>query len=237
MGISQDFSLPLQIHLSETSEEVDDIIKKTGDRPAFYLDRLGLLDGDLIAAHAVHLSDGEMELLRRKNIKIVHVLESNMKLSSGLARISEMIERGMTVGLGTDGCASNNDLDLFREMDAVAKVHKVFELNPVRMDAAGVLKMATSWGAKIMGLENELGTLEVGKKADIIVVDLQAPHLIPLYNPQSSLVYAANGGDVKDVIVNGKVLMKDRAFMTLDSDEIMAKVTEISRKIKAGKVP
>jgi len=232
MEISGDFHLPLQIHLSETSEEVIEIKNKTGQSPVHYLDKLGLLNDGLIAAHAVHVDNEEMELLARKNVKIVHVPESNMKLSSGVARVSEMIRMGLTVGLGTDGCASNNNLDLFQEMDSAAKMGKVFTLNPVNMDAGTVLKMATSWGAKILGLEKEIGTLEVGKKADIIVVDLQSPHLVPLYNPLSTLVYSASGADVKDVIVNGEILMKERAFQNLDPNEIIERVSAISRKIR-----
>ena len=232
MEISKAFSLPLQIHLSETSEEVDEIMKKTGQRPVPYLDGLGLLHDRLIAAHAIHLNHEEIDLLSLRGVKIAHTPESNMKLSSGLARVPEMIERGLTVGLGTDGCASNNNLDLFQEMDAVAKVHKAFSLDPVHLDAETVLKMVTSWGAKILGLYNELGTIEVGKKADIIVIDQEIPHLIPLYNPHSSLVYSANGGDVKDVIVNGRILLKNRTFQTLDPDEIMERVRAISRNIR-----
>ena len=232
MELSQTFSLPLQIHLSETSEEVDEIMEKTGHRPAFYLDRLGLLHDRLIAAHAIHLSHEEIELLSQKGVKIAHMPECNMKLSSGLARIPEMIETGLTVGLGTDGCASNNNLDLFQEMDTVAKVHKAFSFDPTHLDAETVLRMVTSWGAKILGMDKELGTIEVGKKADIIVIEQESPHLVPLYNPQSSLVYSANGSDVKDVIVNGRILLKNRVFQTLDPDEIMEKVTAISRQIK-----
>lgn len=231
MEISHQFSLPLQIHLSETREEVKQIKHTTGEKPVHYLDRLGLLNEDLIAAHAIHLDDDEMVRLSQKGVKTVHVPESNMKLCSGIARVSEMVGLGITVGLGTDGCASNNNLDLFQEMDSAAKMHKVFNLDPVQMDAETVLNMATTWGAKILGLEKEIGTIEVGKKADIIVLDLEAPHLVPLYNLLSTLIYSANGADVKDVIVNGQILMKDRLFQTLDSEEIIEKVTTISREI------
>ena len=232
MDMSQDFTLPLQIHLSETSEEVGEIMNRTGQRPVHYLDKLGVLNDGLIAAHAVHLDDEEIELLSKKSVKIVHTPESNMKLASGVARIWEMVRMGLTVGLGTDGCASNNNLELFQEMDSAAKLGKVFTLDPVNMGAETVLKMATSWGANILGLEKEIGTIEVGKKADIIVVDLQRPHLVPLYNPFSTIVYSASGADVKDVIVNGRVLMKDRTFRTLDPDEIMERVTAIGQKIR-----
>jgi 5-methylthioadenosine/S-adenosylhomocysteine deaminase len=232
MGISQDFSLPLQIHLSETSEDVKEVFNKTGQRPAFYLDSLGLLNDRLIAVHAVHLDDKEIALLARKHVKIVHAPESNMKLTSGAARVSEMLRAGLTVGLGTDGCASNNDLDLFQEMDSAAKLDKVFTLNPVNMAAETVLKMGTSWGAEVLGLEKEIGTIEKGKKADIIVIELDSPHLIPVYHPASTLVYSASGADVKDVIVNGRLLMKDRTFQTLDPNKIMERVRLISQEIE-----
>jgi 5-methylthioadenosine/S-adenosylhomocysteine deaminase len=172
-----------------------------------------------------------MELLTQKDVRVVHVPESNMKLSSGVAAVAEMAAMGLIVGLGTDGAASNNDLDLFQEMDSAAKLAKISTLDPVSLDALSVLKMATSWGAAALGYEKEIGTLEVGKKADVIVVDARSPHMIPLYNPISSLVYSANGADVKDVIVNGRLLMKDRSIQTLDAEEIMGKVNAISREI------
>jgi len=232
MDISVEYSLPIQIHLSETSGEVEEIIKRTGQRPVPYLKGLGLLRNNLIAAHSIHLNDDEMDLLSEGDVRVVHVPESNMKLSSGVARISEMLHRGMTVGIGTDGCASNNNLDLFKEMDSAAKLGKVFTRDPVNMDAGTVLRMATSFGAKIMGLEKETGTIEKGKKADIIVIDLNSPHLVPLYNPLSTIVYSATGSDVKDVIVNGRILMKGRIFQTLDQEEVMDRVKAISVSIR-----
>ena len=232
MEISREFSLPLQIHLSETKAEAEEVFSRTGARAAFYLERTGLLIEGLIAVHGVHLDDEEIGLLGRRRAGVVHCPESNMKLASGVARISRMAEMGVTLGLGTDGAASNNDLDLFREMDTAAKLGKLHTLNPMKMDAHTVLKMATIGGAKLLGLEREIGTLEVGKKADVIVVDLRSPHLAPLYNPLSSLVYSASGGDVKDSLVDGKILMKDRKITCLDCEEIMARVREISAAIK-----
>jgi 5-methylthioadenosine/S-adenosylhomocysteine deaminase len=231
MTISQEYQLPLQLHLAETTAEVEQIIANTGRRPIPYLERLGILNDKLIAVHAVHLTRAEMELLCQKGVRIVHVPESNMKLSSGAAAAAEMLAIGLTVGLGTDGAASNNDLDLFQEMDSAAKLAKISTLDPVCLDAGSVLKMATSWGAAALGMEADVGTLEVGKKADVIVVDSQSPHMTPLYNPRSSLVYSANGADVKDVVVNGRILMKDRCIQMLDADEIMGRVKAISRKI------
>jgi len=233
MKLSQEFSLPLQIHLSETEEEVEEVIRRSGERPVLHLARLGLLNESLIGVHAVHLEDAEIQFLARNKVGIVHCPESNMKLASGMARVSEMVEKGIVVGLGTDGCASNNNLDLFKEMDTAAKLSKVRTLDPVNMGATAVLKMATIWGAKVLGLEKEIGTIEVGKKADIITIDLRKPHLVPLYNPLSTIVYSANGSDVKDVIVNGRVLMKDRTFTALDAEEVMARVREISEKIRS----
>jgi 5-methylthioadenosine/S-adenosylhomocysteine deaminase len=141
------------------------------------------------------------------------------------------VARGLRPGLGTDGCASNNDLDLFREMDMAAKLSKVFTMDPTSLSASTVLKMATAWGAEVLGLEKEIGTLEKGKKADIIVLDLGSPHLVPLYHPVSTLVYSASGSDVRHVMVNGRLLLKDRRFLTIDPEEIMARVQEISRGI------
>ncbi len=230
--LSREFDLPLQIHLSETSQEVGEVIKRSGKRPVHFLDGLGLIDPGLIAVHAVHLDQGEMECLREKGVKIVHTPESNMKLGSGTARISTMLKLGLTVGLGTDGCSSNNNLDLFQEMDTAAKLSKVTELDPTSLDARAVLRMSTIGGAAVMGLENEIGSLEEGKRADIIVVDLASPHLCPVYDPFSALVYSADGADVKDVIVNGKVLMKDRQPTTLNPPEIMDRVRDIGKKIR-----
>lgn len=231
MDISRGFHVPLQIHLSETSNEVAEIIKKTGKRPVHYLDQIGLLSEDLIAVHAIHLDESEIQCLREKGTKVVHVPESNMKLCSGICNVGEMLKMDLKMGLGTDGCASNNNLDLFCEMDVAAKLGKVMSYDPTRLDAKTVLKMATSWGAEVLGLGKEIGTIEIGKKADIIVLDLNSPHLCPIYNPFSAVVYSANGADVKDVVVNGKVLMKNREFLSLDPVEIMEKVREIGRKI------
>jgi 5-methylthioadenosine/S-adenosylhomocysteine deaminase len=234
MAISREFSLPLQIHLSETKEEAEEVIRRTGRRPVAHLGDLGLLNESLIGVHAIHLEDEEIDLLARNKTRIVHSPESNMKLASGMARVTEMVKKGIVLGLGTDGCASNNDLDLFKEMDTAAKLSKIRTLDPVTLGAATVLKMATVWGAEVLGLEKEIGTIEAGKKADIITLDLAKPHLVPLYNPLSTIVYSASGADVKDVIVNGKVLMKDRAFTALDADEVMSRVREISERIRSS---
>ncbi len=230
--LSREYGTPLQIHLSETAMEVDEIIKRFGKRPTHYLDRLGLLSADLIAAHGVHLEETELACLYEKGVKMVHVPESNMKLGSGIAPLTRMMEMGLTTGLGTDGCASNNNLDLFGEMDTAAKLAKVSTRNPEAAKAYAVLNMATLGGAAALGIDKETGSLEKGKKADIITVDLKAPHLCPLFNPVSALVYSACGPDVKDVVVNGVLLMKERELRSLDQVEIMTKVRELSKNIQ-----
>ncbi len=229
--ISTQFDLPLQTHLSETQEEVTEIKQKTSVRPAFYLDELGLLKSNLIAAHAIYLNEEEIDLLAEREVKIAHCPESNMKLGSGIAPVAQMLEKGITVGIGTDGCASNNNLDLFAEMDTTAKLAKVANLDPTIIDARAVLAMATIGGAKVIGLENRIGTIEPGKKADIIIVDTHSPHMTPMYNPYSQLVYSATGGDVRDVIINGNIVYRDRRFTNIDSAEIMDKVTRLCRRI------
>jgi 5-methylthioadenosine/S-adenosylhomocysteine deaminase len=154
-----------------------------------------------------------------------------MKLASGVAPVPELLARGVTVGLGTDGCASNNNLDLFQEMDSAAKLHKVHRLDPTVMPSSVVLEMATLGGARVLGLEKEIGSLEVGKKADIIVLDLNRPHLQPVYNIVSQLVYSAVGADVRDVIIDGKLVMHDRKLLTLDEETILQKAQETKEKI------
>lgn len=229
--MSKEFDLPLQIHLSETEGEVNEITLQRGKRPVHYLDELGVVDDRLIAAHAVHLQESEMLLLSERRAKIVHAPESNMKLASGAAPAARLLGLGLSVGLGTDGCASNNNLDLFQEMDTAAKLSKVVNMDPVALTAEEALRMATAHGAAVMGLEREIGTLERGKRADIIVIDLNAPHLCPLYDPFSALVYSAGGADVRDVVVDGRVLMRNRAFLTLDRSEILARVRETAKSI------
>jgi len=235
--LSREYGAPLQIHLSETADEVREILSRFGKRPVHYLDQLGLLDSSLIAAHGVHLDVEEMERLAGAGVRVVHVPESNMKLASGVAPVTAMLRAGIAVALGTDGCASNNDLDLLCEMETAAKSAKVFDQNPLSLDAMTALGMATTGGAAAMGLEAEIGTLEKGKRADIIIVDLGKPHLCPVYDPISLLVYAANGSDVRDVVVNGQVLMRHREFLTIDVDEVMGRVREISRKIGSPLLP
>ena len=224
--------VPLIMHLSETKEEVKEIEQKFGKRPVQHLKDLDLLGSHLILDHCVHINESEIELLAENNVRVVHNPESNMKLASGIAPVPVMIAKGITVGLGTDGCASNNNLDLFGEMDMAAKLHKVNNLDPTVMNAQTLVEMATIDGAKVLGLEKITGSLDVGKRADLIVIDTNTPHLVPMYNPYSHLVYAANGHDVRHSIIDGNIVMEDRKLLTLDVEDIIGRSKEKSHKVK-----
>jgi len=229
--LAESQGVPLGIHLAENQSEVAEVSQKYGRRPVAHLNELGLLSSNLIACHCVYLTEGEMDLLAERGVRVVHNPESNMKLASGVAPIPDLLKRGIPVGLGTDGCASNNNLDLFQEMDFAAKVHKVHRLDPTVMPAETVLEMATLGGARVLGMEAEIGSLEVGKKADVIVLDLNRPHLQPVYNVVSQLVYAATGADVRDVIIDGRIVMQNRHLLTLDEEEILSTAKNWRRKI------
>jgi len=163
-----------------------------------------------------------------------HNPESNMKLASGMAPVGKMLARGITVALGTDGCAINNNLDMFQEMDTAAKLAKVAALDPTILPAPLVVRMATHYGARALGLEQATGVLEVGKRADIILIDIRKPHLTPLYNEYSHLVYAVNGADVETVIIDGRPVMEDRRLLTIDEEEAMTRVNNIASQVRGS---
>ena len=227
------YNVPLIIHVAETLTEVDEIKEKYGKTPVKHLDSLGLLGPHLIADHCVHLENPDIKLMAEHGVNVVHNPESNMKLASGIAPVPQMLSQGLTVGLGTDGCASNNNLDLFSEMDTAAKLHKVNMLDPTVMDSITVLRMATIQGARALGLQDITGSLEVGKKADVIVIDTHKPHLTPMYNPISHLVYAARGNDVRHSVINGQPVMEDRKLLTLDLAEIITRAREMSIHVRS----
>lgn len=235
--LAREYNVPLIIHLAETATEEAEIQKRFNKRPVAYLDDLGLLNPNLIADHCIHITLDEMDRMAATGVRVVHAPESNMKLASGVAPVNEMLARQIPVALGTDGCASNNNLDLFTEMGTAAKLPKVFQMDPTLMNAQTVLKMATCDAAKVLGMDAVVGSLEVGKQADIIVLDTQKPHWVPLYNPYSQIVYSANGADVRHVMVNGKMLLLDGQFQTLEIDEVYAKATAQSRKVRNWLTP
>ncbi|MBM4284438.1 MAG: amidohydrolase [Deltaproteobacteria bacterium] len=222
----------LVIHLAETHTEVADCLAKHGATPVGHLHHLGLLCDRLLADHAVVLTEADMDLLAEGGVGVAHCPESNMKLASGMAPVTELLARGVPVGLGTDSCASNNNLDLFQEMDTAAKLQKVRRLDPESLPAPQALDLATRHGARVLGLEGRVGALAPGYLADLIVLDLNRPHLTPLYDPFSHLVYAASGADVQTVVVHGRILVRDRQLLAFDLDETLAKARELARVIK-----
>lgn len=222
----------LILHVSETKDEVKTIKERFGTTPIRHLERLGVLGPHVLAVHCVWLDDEEIRILAKHQVKVAHCPESNMKLAAGIAPIPHMLDAGVCVGLGTDGCASNNNLDLFQEMDSAAKLHKVHTFDPTVMNARTVLEMATVKGACALGLGDKTGSLEPGKKADIIAIDIDQPHLLPLYNIPSQLVYAALGADVDTVIINGKVLLYNRQFTQCDPQGIIDEANKWAKKIK-----
>jgi len=231
--LTQSDNLLLVIHLAESKSEVAQITERYNRTPVEHLAELGVLAPNVLACHCVELTENDIALLKRFDVKVAHNAESNMKLASGVAPIPRLIDLGICVALGTDGCASNNDLDLFLEMDSVAKLHKAKTQDPTVLDAATVLKMATIKGAAALGLDEITGSLEAGKKADLIVIDTNRPHLTPMYNPASHLVYAAMGSDVATSIINGTVVMQDRKLLSLDLEEVMTEVVKIAKDIIA----
>jgi 5-methylthioadenosine/S-adenosylhomocysteine deaminase len=214
-------SVGLHLHLAESKA----MLKNFGGEPTFseveFLDEIGFFKDHVLAAHCINLSRKDMHILHTRGVHVVHVPVANMKLGLGAAKIKDLIDLGVTVGLGTDGPASNNSLDMFETMKAAALLQKLSYLNPAILPAYEILKMATINGAKALGLAEEIGTLTVGKRADIILIDLSTPNLKPLHDIYASLVYSAHGSNVDTAIVNGKILMENRHVKTLDEKAVM----------------
>lgn len=223
--------LRIHIHVSETEFEVKTIIENYEGRPFEYLDRIGFLKDDVLAAHAVWLSDNEMEIIKEKGVKISHNPASNMKLASGISPVSKMMDKRINLSLGTDGAASNNNLDMLEEMKIAALQQKVNTFDPTVLKAKDVFNMATIGGATALGMEDEIGNIEVGKKADLVLVNMKAPHLTPFRHPFSHLVYSANGGDVDTVICNGQILMQERELLILDEAEVLQQAEEATKDL------
>src|SRR5438128_1057032 len=222
---------PIVTHISETKREVDDSIKAKGASPIDYLNRIGFLNNRVIAAHVVWPTEEELGLLKKLGVGIVHNPQSNMKLASGVAPVPEMLKNDMPVGLGTDGAASNNDLNLWEEMDTAAKLHKLISRDPKVLSAEEAFEMATIRGARALHLEKEIGSIEKGKRADIAIVDLDDLNQTPYYNIYSDLVYAAKASDVRTVVIEGRVVMRDRRLLTLNEGTIKADARRYRERI------
>jgi len=227
-------NLLFQIHIAETKDERDRILSEKNFSPIKYLDSIGILDNNTLLVHSIWVDDDDIDIIANSGAKVSVCTESEMKLASGIAPVIKFLEAGIKVGLGTDGSASNNDLDLFHEMDITAKLHKVNIFDPTVMDAKTVFKLATIDGAGALGLDNEIGSLETGKQADIIIIDVNKPHLVPMYNPVSHIVYSARGSDVQDVIIAGKVIVRDQKIFTFDLEDVLERASLIGETIKEG---
>jgi len=211
---------PIVTHISETKKELDDSVKARGASPVAYLDRIGFLNDHVIAAHMVWPQGTDIDILKRRGVGVVHNPQSNMKLASGVAPVPKMLSVGVFVGLGTDGAASNNDLNMWEEMDTVAKLHKVFTGDPKVISAQEAFELATIRGAEALHLDKEIGSLEKGKRADILIIDRDTLNQIPLYNLYSDLVYATKASDVESVIINGRIVMRNRRLLTLNETAV-----------------
>ena len=228
---AQQLQVPIHIHLAETLTEVDDIFARYGNRPVNHMDATGVLEPRLIAAHVVWPDDQEISLLAERGIGVVHNPVSNMKLASGLSPVPRMLDAGVKVGLGTDGAASDNDLDMWEEINLASLVHRGAALDPTIMPAETVLRMATLGGAEAISLADEIGALTVGRRADLIQLRLDGPHLTPMYNVISHLVYAADSADVVTVVIDGNVLMREGEVLTVDGDAVRSQARHIAREI------
>jgi len=230
-ALSDRTGVPIVIHIAQTKREVDDMVKAKGASPVAYLDRIGFLNNRVIAAHMVWPQGSDIAILVRRGVGVVHNPQSNMKLAAGVAPVPRMLKEGVLLGLGTDGAASNNDLNMWEEMDTVAKLHKVFTGDPKVISAQQAFEFATIRGAQALHLEKEIGSLEVGKRADLLIVDRDTLNQIPVYNIYSDLVYATKAADVETVIINGRVVMRDRRLLTLDEQAVKTAARSYRDKI------
>ncbi|HNY66682.1 MAG TPA: amidohydrolase [Deltaproteobacteria bacterium] len=228
-ALAEEFDLIYQIHVSETAAEVSQAKERFGMTPVTLLDSLGCLSPRTLAAHCVAVDEGEIRLLAQRGVNVAHNAESNMKLASGIAPVPEMIAAGVNVTIGTDGCASNNNLDMLTEISTVAKLHKIKTMDPTVLDECTALTLMTENAAQALRLD--AGRLEEGKLADIITLDGHAPNLVPVYNPVSHVVYAASGSNVKDVVVNGRVVVRDFVSLTVDEEALIRECRKIQERV------
>lgn len=230
--LADKYNVMIHTHLSETRWEVEEIKGKYGLTPVAHLKKIGLLDENIIAAHCVWVDEKDIEAIAKHKVGVSHCIESNLKLSSGIAPVPDMLKAGVKVSLGTDGAASNNDLNILSEMSTAAKVHKAVSNDPTVLDAKKALLMATKCGADALGLGGITGSLEKGKAADIAIINLNKPHLTPLYDIYSHIVYSARPSDVETVFVNGKLVVDKGMLCTADEEEILSKARQWRGKIR-----
>jgi 5-methylthioadenosine/S-adenosylhomocysteine deaminase len=234
-ALARKYNAPILIHVAETKRELNDSREKNGTTPVQYLDKLGILGPDVLAAHCIFVDETDRKILAQRQVGCVHNPSSNMMLASGVSPVPELRAAGVAVGLGTDGPAgSNNDLDLMEEMDVAAKLQKIAKMDPQALGAKAVVEMATIEGARALHMEKEIGSLEAGKKADIILIGLDAPNAVPMYDFYAQLAYALKGSNVETVIIGGRVVMRDKKLLTVDEPAAIAKAREFKSKIEAA---
>ena len=232
-ALARKYHAPILIHMAEMKKELDDSLKQNGATPVEYLDKVGVLGPDVVAAHCIFVNESDRKLLARRGVGCVHNPSSNMMLASGVSPVPEMRAAGVAVGLGTDGPAgSNNDLDLMEEIDLAAKLAKITKMDPRALNAQAVVEMATIDGARALHMEKQIGSLEKGKKADLILISLDEPNAVPMYDIYAQLAYALKGSDVETVMIGGKVVMHDHRLLTVNEEAAIAKAREYKKKIE-----
>jgi|HubBroStandDraft_6_1064221.scaffolds.fasta_scaffold13352_5 5-methylthioadenosine/S-adenosylhomocysteine deaminase len=234
-ALARKYHAPILIHLAEMKKELDDSLKQNGLTPVQYVEKLGILGPDVVAAHCIFVDEKDRKILADRQVGCVHNPSSNMMLASGVAPVVEERAAGIAVGLGTDGPAgSNNDLDLMEEMDLAAKLQKITKMDPRALGAKSVVEMATIEGAKALHMEKEIGSLEVGKNADIILISLDEPNAVPMYDIYAQLAYALKASDIGTVVIGGRIVMRNKKLLTLNEPEILAKAHEYGKKVEAS---
>lgn len=233
IDFAKEMETKIHIHISESKEELENCIKQHGKSPVEYLNDLGFFELDVLAAHCVHLSDNDIKILREKGIHVLYNPISNLKLANGFARIVDMKNEGINISLGTDSCGSNNNLSMFEEIKTAAIVNKGLTNNPTSLPAIEVIRMATINGAKALGIDDKVGSIKVGKNADITIIDLNKTHLRPTHNIVSLIVYAMQSSDVDTVLVDGNILMENRKLLTINENEVLRNIDKcINRLMK-----
>jgi 5-methylthioadenosine/S-adenosylhomocysteine deaminase len=234
-ALARKYHAPILIHVAEMKKEWDDSQKQNGMSPVQYLDKVGILGPDVLAAHCIFVDAADEKTLAQRQVGCVHNPSSNMMIASGVSPVAELRAAGVAVGLGTDGPAgSNNDLDLMEEIDLAAKLAKITKMDPLAMSARAVVEMATIDGARALHMEKEIGSLEAGKKADIILISLDEPNALPMYEVYAQIAYALKATDVQNVIIGGRAVMRDRKLLTLNEKEILARARAYKKTIAAS---
>ncbi|MGJ5645941.1 amidohydrolase [Morganella morganii] len=232
-ALSEELNVPVMIHLAETDREKEEIAKRTGGKsPVQYMADIGVLNNRLLAAHVIMADDNDLNLLKKYDVGVAHNISANTKSAKGVAPVTQMLEKGIRTGLGTDGPMSSNTLTTMNELNLVGKIHKLETKNRAAMPLLTVVEMATMGSARALHMDDKIGSLETGKLADIIVVDTKAPNMVPVYSPYAALVYGANGANVRHTIVDGVILMEDRQLLTVDENEIIQDAQRFAEKVR-----